>query len=381
MNSRQRLMTVLEGHIPDRVPVAPFVQDEYLSYYYPRKRHVDRVIDALELARELDFDLIAKHRKFETAHFLKKSFPNWELSRSAYRENGMQVTQTTIATPVRVLKQEVVTPESGVATSGVHATIRKHLLSSAKDIEVFMEYVPPPDDETIREMHDAAREWRTLMGDDGILAPWGWAGVFNAAADLRGIENLMMDPYLDEDLYRELMDCITNLQCSYNQHLAETAIECVGIQAHMANSGTVSAAYYRDYVLPYEKKLVSAIHTAGKKTVFHNCGPAGTLYPCYRELGMTLWETVSAEPQGDNDLAKAKAELGDAVCLLGNLDQINFLKKASPEEVDAATRRIVSIGKPGGRYIFSTSDFLEKHTPLENVKAMIKAAREAGGYS
>jgi uroporphyrinogen-III decarboxylase len=381
MNSRERLLTVLEGKIPDRVPVAPFVQDEYLSYYYPEKNHVDRVIDAVELARELDFDLIAKHRKFETAHFLKKSYPNWELSRSVSRENGMQVTKTTITTPARVFEQEVVTPESGAATSGVHATIRKHLLSSAEDIEVFMEYLPSLDDETIKDMHDTAREWRKLMGDDGILAPWGWAGVFNAAADLRGIENIMMDPYMDADMYCEFMDHLTKLQCNYNEQLAQTEVECVGIQGHMANSGTVSAEYYGSYVLPYEKKLVSAIHAAGKKTVFHNCGPASTLYPSYRELGMTVWETVSAKPQGDNDLATAKAELGDTVCLLGNLDQINFLKQARPEEVDAATRKIVSVGKPGGRYVFSTSDFLEKDTPVENVKAMIKAAREEGVYS
>jgi len=36
------------------------------------------------------------------------------------------------------------------------------------------------------------------------------------------------------------------------------------------------------------------------------------------------------------------------------------------------------VGKPGGHLIFSTSDFLEKGTPVENVKAMIKTAKEAG---
>jgi hypothetical protein len=44
------------------------------------------------------------------------------------------------------------------------------------------------------------------------------------------------------------------------------------------------------------------------------------------------------------------------------------------------TREIVRIGKPGGRYIFSTSDYLESPTPRENVVAMIDAAKEAGRY-
>ena len=65
MTSRERLLTTLRGGIADRVPVAPFVQEEYLAYYYPQKAQVDRVVDAVELAHELDFDLMAKHRALE----------------------------------------------------------------------------------------------------------------------------------------------------------------------------------------------------------------------------------------------------------------------------------------------------------------------------
>ena len=32
-SSRERLQLVLSGQLPDRVPVSPFVQDEYLSYF------------------------------------------------------------------------------------------------------------------------------------------------------------------------------------------------------------------------------------------------------------------------------------------------------------------------------------------------------------
>ena len=95
---------------------------------------------------------------------------------------------------------------------------------------------------------------------------------------------------------------------------------------------------------------------------------------------MTVWETVSEPPRGDNRLAEAKAALGRDVVLLGNLDQVDFLKRAAPAEVADAARQIVETGKPGGKYIFSTSDFLERNTPRDNVVAMIGAAKEAGVY-
>ena len=75
MRSRERLLTTLRGQIADRVPVAPFVQEEYLAFYYPHKTKLDRVIDAVELANELDFDLMAKHRAFRTAPLLPPQLP------------------------------------------------------------------------------------------------------------------------------------------------------------------------------------------------------------------------------------------------------------------------------------------------------------------
>lgn len=57
MKSRERLLTTRRGEIPNRVQVSPFVEDKYLAYYYPHQTKIDRVIDAVELAEELDFDL------------------------------------------------------------------------------------------------------------------------------------------------------------------------------------------------------------------------------------------------------------------------------------------------------------------------------------
>ena len=204
--------------------------------------------------------------------------------------------------------------------------------------------------------------------------------MFNFCADLRGLDNIYMAPYENESEYRALMDAVANAMVEYCLALGETAIDCVGIQGHIAGGATTGPDFFREFVQPYEKRVIDAIHAGGKFSVYHNCGCARKLYPNYRELGMTVWETVSEPPQGDNRLADAKAALGDRICLLGNLDQVDFLKRATPSEVAEKTREIVHIGKAGGRFIFSTSDYLEKSTPRENVVAMIEAAKEAGRY-
>ncbi len=380
MTPRERLLATLRGQIADRVPVAPFVQEEYLSFYYPHKATVDRVIDAVELASELDFDLMAKPRALETPHFFRRSYPNWELRRIESRGGGMIRRQLEIVTPARTLVQEETGPDSGAATTGVRFHVTRTLLQDAGDTEAFLKYLPALGDADRREMRELAATWRRILGERGVLAPWGFAGVFNFCADLCGLDNFYVAPYEDEPRYRELMDRVAQAMCAYSAAFGETAIDCIGIQGHMAGGATTGPDFFREFVLPYEKRLTDAIHAAGKFSVYHNCGCAKSLYANYRELGMTVWETVCEPPRGDNRLADVKAALGDRICLLGNLDQVDFLKRATPAEVAARTREIVAIGKPGGRFIFAASDYLEKNTPRENFMAMIEAAKEAGQY-
>ncbi len=380
MTSRERLLTTLRGEIADRVPVAPFVQEEYLSFYYPKKIKLDRVIDAVELAEELDFDLMAKHRALEVPYFLRHSYPNWEVRRSETCEGDMIRRKLEIVMPSRTLVQEEVRPEAGAATSGVSFMVTRHMLQEVDDAAAFLEHLPPLNDDDRREMRETAAAWSGIIGERGVLAPWGFAGVFNFCCDLCGMENVYVMPYEDEQRYRALMEGISSAQAAYSVALGETAVDCIGMQGHMAGGSTTSPDFFHEYVMPYEKRVVDAIRNAGKFSVYHNCGFAKNLYGNYRDIGMTVWETVSEAPRGDNTLSEAKAVLGDRICLLGNLDQVAFLKRAVPHEVAARTREIVSIGKPGGRFIFSTSDFLEKNTPLENVVTMIEAAKEAGKY-
>jgi uroporphyrinogen decarboxylase len=379
MNSKERLLAVLGGQLPDRVPVSPFVQEEFLTYLYPGRK-ADRVVDAVECARYFDFDVMTRSLVFNTPHFMKKSFPNWEVRRSEERSDGKYYQIFEIRTPERTLKQVEAGPDVGLAMAGVHLSTTEFLIKDQADMEAFIKYVPGIDRETVAEMKEYCDWSKGIIGDLGISVPWTWGGIYNQASRLRGMEPLMMDPYLDPDLYEAYMNRITDLAVEFGGELALANGEAIGMQGNVANAGLIGQKFFDANILPYEKRLVDAIHETGTFTVYHNCGRAVSLLPSYRLLGMTAWETVAESPQGDNDLAQAKQMVGERITLIGNLDQVNFLKTASPAEVEERTRNLVTIGKPGGRYIFACSDYLEPNTPHENISAMIKAAKLVGRY-
>jgi len=380
MNGRERILTVLKGEIPDRVPIGLFVQEEYLAWFFPQKQKVDRVIDAVACASILGFDLLARDNSWATPHFLKKSFPNWEVQKQIKVDKDNLYRFIEITTPEGVLKQVEAAPYDRRTISGIHFSTMEYLIKKERDFEIFAKFVPRIDSETILEMRERASFSREIIGELGLSVPWGWGGVFNQAATYRDMQELLLDAYLNYEFYQAYLEKMTELIVESNIALADTDYQCIGIQGNIANSGIVGADFFDKYILPYEKKLVKAIQDTGTFTLYHNCGKARVLQKSYVKMGLDMWETVAPPPQGDNDLKEAKEEIGAFITLSGNLDQVHFLKKASLREIEDEVTRIMHIGKPKGRYIFAASDFLEKGTPLENVKKVIAVAKREGIY-
>jgi len=317
VTGRERILTVLSGEIPDRVPVGLFVQEEYLGWFFPNKKSVDRVIDAVECARILGFDLLTRDRMFEVPHFMQKSFINWEVNRKEKIERDILYQTLEITTPDGVLKQTEAGPYEKRTISGIHFTTVEYLIKNENDFEIFLKYVPGIDSETISEMKERALFSRKLIGDLGISAPWAWGGIFNQAATYRDIQDLLVDAYLNPDFYQAYMKTMTDLIIESISALVDTEYRCIGIQGNIANAAIVSTDFFEQYILPYEKRLVDTIKEAEKFTLYHNCGNARSLQKSYIKMGLDMWETVAPPPQGDNDLKEAKELIGDKITISG----------------------------------------------------------------
>lgn len=373
MTSKERLLTVINGGIPDRVPVSPFVQQEFLSYYY-QKNDTCRVVDALALSQELHFDLMTRHQHHIKPHYLRKSYPNWELEQKDYIEKGIYNRESTITTPEGTLHQREVAPYNPATIAGIHFTTAEYMLKEPEDFEIFRKYMPARDRAYVEEMQEVAKWAVSTVGDAGLCCPWATGGVYNHASEIRSVEDLMCDPIVDEDFYQQLMQFLSDMIRVDFDLLCNTPYDIIGVQGNIANAAMLGLDFFAEHVQPYETKLIDTVKSYGKHTLYHNCGVASALYPAYKEMQMSIFETLSTPPVGDNDLATAKAFFGDTLTLAGNLDQVTFLKTATVDEVRAMTESIMAVGKPGGHFIFAASDFLEKDTPLENVRAMIDTA-------
>ena len=379
MTSRERLLCVLRGETPDMVPVSPFIQEEYLSYYF-NKANTDRLYDAVALRKELDFDLVTRQYVNEIPYFLQRSFTNWEVERKLEVVNGNYIRTMTVTTPSRVLKQVEGAPYNEKMLNGIHFSTMEYLIKDSDDFEVFQKYCPKREQQDVDHILESGKAARKEIGDLGISCPWAMGGVYNLASTYINVQDMMVDALMDEDYYHDYMHFFADLVSSDHEIFIKSEFDCVGMQGNIANGGMMGSDYFEEQVLPYERQAIDVLRDGGKPIIYHNCGKAKSLYPAYKKLGITVWETISEAPQGDNVLAEAKEYFGDDLILFGNFDQVHFLKEASPEEVEKRAYDLMMTGKKGGHYIFACSDYLEIGTPLENVKALLRGARAASKY-
>lgn len=313
-------------------------------------------------------------------YFLKKDAPGWKVTIGEGKEGNNYVRRIMIETPKRKLEQVESAQYNEKILEGIHFSTIEYLIKDEEDFATFKAYCPRhsnEDEEFIMQQGEIAK---AEVGDLGITCPWAIGGVYNLASTYIDVQDMLCDALTDEEYYEEYMDFFADMVAAENTIYAKSCFDAIGIQGNIANGAIMSADYFEQYVLPYERRCINILSAAGKPTIYHNCGKAKELYPEYPKLGITVWETVAADPQGDNTMAQAKEYFGNQLILSGNFDQVHFLKTATPEEVEEAARHQMEIGKKDGHYIFACSDYLEVGTPLENVKAMLRGAKAAAKY-
>lgn len=194
-----------------------------------------------------------------------------------------------------------------------------------------------------------------------------------------------------QEAYTALLDYPTACHAILEQALRFCSNYAVGLVEHGAHAvkvsspyvggGLISRAMYREFVLPYERRLAAAIHRAGDVPVYtHTCGAIGDRLELLAETGVDGLECLDPPPLGNVELADAKRRLRGRLFIKGNVDAVNTLLLANPAQIGDSLRRTIAAGKPGGGFVLSTACTIAPRVPAAHVQLMAEAARQHGRY-
>jgi uroporphyrinogen-III decarboxylase len=189
----------------------------------------------------------------------------------------------------------------------------------------------------------------------------------------------MTDPFTDEPFYRAMMEYFVDRLIGQARKMVEAGADVIEIGANMATSA-VGPKFFEQFVLEYENRLAREIRRAHGFTIYHNCGDAGKIMHLYNQLEIDVWGYLTPRPFGDVDLDAALQVIRPDLVLRGNIDQVEFLVKATPEEIRARVRGLLEKVKTRGNWILSTTDFPLDGVPYKNIDAFADAGREFGVY-
>jgi len=138
---------------------------------------------------------------------------------------------------------------------------------------------------------------------------------------------------------------------------------------------------FRELALPLLKRATELACDLNIPTHVHSCGPEKALVAmAAEETRLTVVDPLEIPPMGDCSLVELKKRYGDKIILKGNLHTTDVMLRGSVDMVKAASRQAIDDAGRGGRFILSTGDQCGRDTPFDNLRAMLETARTYGRY-
>jgi len=247
-------------------------------------------------------------------------------------------------------------PEDGVPFSPVP------LITDLSDLSA----LSVKDPASCRRMNDRLMAVRRFSEySKGEFPVQGWVeGAFAEACDLRDLNNMMMDIALEPEAALELLEIATAQSIAFAQAQIAAGAHIVGIGD--AAASLIGPTMYSEFALPFEIRIIQAIHDAGGLAKLHICGDISPLLDILPQTGADIIDCDWMV-----DFEKAGKVFAPKISACGNFDPVAVLLEATPSEIETAVKQCVAVGAANS--IIAAGCEVPPFTPPENLLAVAKA--------
>lgn len=211
----------------------------------------------------------------------------------------------------------------------------------------------------------------------GVIA--GSSGILENVMWLLGYEGISYALYEDEALVAALFDSVGSRIVQYCE--TQASFDVVGAMVIGEDMGfktqtLLSPKVYRQYVFPWHRKLVAAVHKHGKPYILHSCG---NLTEVMEDIISCGWDARHSFEDAIEPVWESKRKYGDRLALMGGFD-MDKLVRMSEEEIRKHTRFLIEQCAPGGGWAMGTGNSVPNYVPIWNFLTMMEEAYHIGVY-
>jgi hypothetical protein len=413
VNSRERLLAVINHEEPDHVPLLcwcfGFTAPEHLRWkqdgrqvehwYTMRLEHIHTLPEPWDL--EQDFRRVKAWLSLGLDDVLEVSVP-WSMHPDVTFRDWVE--PATVKEPYPLLCREYQTPagplrhsvrQTGeqVAPGWVVQPDRlpliedyniprgvKHAVVDESDLPKVRYLLQGPNGEQLAAYRERMALVRRFAAEQEVLVQ-GWSAFgMDGVIWLMGVERAILAGMTEPEFFQELVDAVfTWDQARTNVMLDVGGVDLVVQRGWYSSIEFWSPRLFRRFVLPHLTEMASLAHQAGAKFAYTMTMGVLPLLGELLDAGIDLLYYV--DPVQDNaDLSEVKKGTAGKIAIAGGINSGVTLGRGSSTEIRQAARHAVEALAPGGNFILAPVDALFPDTPWESVLAMIEAWREVRGY-
>lgn len=246
------------------------------------------------------------------------------------------------------------------------------LLPDWAGLDEFIERSPRVEDLDFSKAAEGAKKAR----EEGryVLAVY-WRLFFERPWQVRGMESLMLD-YYDHPgkvhrLHRYLADTYVGIYRRAKEELAPDGVQSsddLGNQRAL----NMTPGQFREFMLPYYREVVGAVHETGMHFWLHSCGNNTDVMEDLIEAGVDMFHPVQKHAM---DWPGSVERFGGRISWWAGFDVQHLLQEGSPAEVRAEVREMIgTFGRPEGGLVLAAGNGITGGTPLANIEAFLDEA-------
>ena len=255
-------------------------------------------------------------------------------------------------------------PEEGVPYA---AAMR---LQSLEDIDS-LKVIDPSLGQRMNDAVEAVRLMRQRAGND--VAVVGWVeGPLAECCDLMDMQQVFINLLDEPEAMHNLLDICTRQAILFAKAQIDAGAHIMGIGDSAAS--LVGPSLYEEFVLPYQQRLIRAIHEMGIPVKLHICG---NISPVMHLVAQTGADMVDCDHMVDMEQAAGVLPKGTSIC--GNFNPVEIMYQGTPEMVKREVRRCKKLSAINHNFIAPGCE-VPKDTPEENMLALLEALTEGENY-
>ncbi len=366
MNHRERLLALLAGQTPDRVP---WLADlDYWACAMERRGEVPP--DYRRSPAYLDL-----HRELGVGFYLQGYWP----FRAVYagevqvetRQEGNQRC-TTITTPVGAIHERwTYLPESFAEAPTEFFVKTPADLAVLRDVYERTRYEP--------DVAELERR-RPLLTDLGVLLAYLPRSPFmEMLTSLVGIRKMVE---LWVDIPQEFEDTLALMEEKHDQAAAialASPAECLMIPENLS-SEVVGKRFYRRFLFPYESRWVRRIREAGKYSFIHMDGTLRGLIGEAAAVGFDVIEAVTPAPVGDLTFPEMRQVAGPGPILWGGVPGVYFTDLVDDAEFDRHVCQVLDFMVRDRRCVLGVADQVPPGGLRRRIARVAELVEQFGKY-